>query len=128
MPSQKTQLASLLLALVCSLLTGVSQLLIKGAAEQAQLNSWWHSSTLLLIVLSYGLLGVAFVFYLLALRDGALSTIYPILAARYVWVVAIAPFFFASESLNTYKIAGAVLAALGVTIVATAGVRVDDAD
>lgn len=82
---------------------------------------WQDLMALLLFFVSYLLLGVALVVFLLALRRGALSTLYPLLAARYIWVVALAPVFFATEQLNVFKIAGATLTAVGVALVARQG-------
>lgn len=122
-PGLKGGIDSLLLALVCSLLTGAAQLGVKWAATIVPQQGWWNSAVLGLLALSYTLLGLGFVAFLLALRNGALSTIYPVLAARYVWVVALTPLLFAGESLNVYKLAGTALAAAGVALVARAGVR-----
>jgi len=123
MPIPKAQHVSLLLALLCSLLTGAAQLVVKWGAECLRGHGWLDPSALLLVFLSYVLLGAALVVFLLALRGGALSTVYPVLAARYVWVVVLTPLLFTSESLNFYKLAGAVLVAGGVALVARAGAR-----
>ena len=111
---------ALLLALACSLLTGAAQLLIKAAADRGRAAGWTDSSTLLWLLAAHILLGLGFLAFLLALRRGELSTVYPVLAARYVWVVAATPFLFSTESLTPLKLAGAALAALGVAIVARA--------
>ncbi len=108
---------------MCSLLTGAAQLGVKWAAELIRQQSWRDPAALGLLASSYALLGLGFVAFLLALRDGALSTVYPVLAARYVWVVALTPLLFSGESLNVYKLAGTALAAAGVALVARAGVR-----
>lgn len=119
----RTPTAALLLGLGCSLMTGAAQLLIKAGADRGRAAGWTDASTLLLLFVAHGLLGLGLVAFLLALRRGALSTIYPLLAARYVWVVAATPFLFATESVNPLKLAGAGLAALGVVLVARAGGR-----
>jgi multidrug transporter EmrE-like cation transporter len=119
----KTPATSVLLAILVSLLVGSGHLLVKGGAERLRLLGWSDPLGLLLVAGSYALLGLAFVLFVVALRTGELSTIYPILSARYIWVVALTPWLFASESVNLYKIAGVSLAALGVVIVARAGTR-----
>jgi len=116
----KTPGAALLLALACSLLTGAAQLVLKAAAGHGRALGWTASSTLLELFAAHALLGLGFLAFLLALRRGELSTVYPVLAARYVWVVAATPFLFATESVNALKLAGAGLAALGVLIVTRA--------
>jgi drug/metabolite transporter (DMT)-like permease len=119
----KTSARAVLLAVVVSLLVGSGHLLVKAGAERLRLLGWTDPPGLLLLAGSYALLGLAFVLFVVALRQGELSTIYPILSARYLWVVAATPWLFASESVNLYKLAGAALAALGVVLVARAGTR-----
>jgi len=120
-PDSGTPGAALLLALACSLLTGAAQLLIKAAADRGRAAGWTDASTLGWLLAAHVLLGLGFLAFLLALRRGELSTVYPVLAARYVWVVAATPFLFATESVSPLKLAGAGLAALGVLIVTRAG-------
>ena len=119
-PDSGTPGAALLLALACSLLTGAAQLVIKAAADRGRAAGWTDSETLLWLLAAHALLGLGFLAFLLALRRGELSTVYPVLAARYVWVVAATPFLFSTESLTPLKLAGAALAAVGVAIVARA--------
>ncbi|MEE8201116.1 MAG: hypothetical protein V3R29_08100 [Candidatus Acidoferrales bacterium] len=118
---KKTQTSALLLAVLCSLLTGTAQLLFKWGADRLRSYGWADSPALLSFLLAYFLLAIALVVLLQALRRGEMSTLYPVLAARYVWVVTLTPFLFSTESLNLLKIAGAGLAAVGVAIVAARG-------
>ncbi len=120
---QRTELIALLLALVCSVLTGAAQLTFKGSANLLRAGGLFDVRGWGLLAGSYLMLAVGLLFFLLALRRGELSTIYPLLAARYVWVVILAPVFFAADSVNLYKILGASLAAVGVVLVARGGVR-----
>ena len=143
-PEKKPPYGALLLALLCSILIGGAQMalkegtnLLRGSGKldvdqlrQAVLSQLNPESLLTLngvtiIVIAHVLLGVGMFFYLLALRKAELTTIYPILAARYVWVVALTPVFFPADSLSALKIAGAALAALGVTVVVRGGIRRD---
>lgn len=116
----RTPGAALLLALACSLLTGAAQLVLKAAAGYGRALGWTDPSTLLALLAAHALLGLGFLAFLLALRAGELSTVYPLLAARYVWVVAATPLLFSSESVNSLKLAGAALATMGVVIIARA--------
>lgn len=121
MTKQTAGATALLLALVSSVLTGTAQLIAKAGADRIhRLQTWQDAPALGLLFASYVVLGFAFLAFLLALRRGALSILYPVLAARYVWVVMVTPLFFATEVLNLYKIAGAVLTAAGVALVARA--------
>ncbi|MBI2956064.1 MAG: hypothetical protein HYY26_02005 [Acidobacteria bacterium] len=130
----RTTLAAILLGLACSLLTGVAQLGLKWSANRLRTLSgedWQALARAVLadhpalagIVLSYGVFALGLLLFLLALRRGELITIYPMLAARYVWVVAVTPLLFPGEFLNLYKLLGAGLAALGVFAVARGGLK-----
>lgn len=123
MTGQPTTKLTILLGVACSLLVGASHLIVKAAADRVRQFGWTDLSAGLLLLLSYSLLGIAFVLFLYALRSGALSTLYPVLAARYLWVVALTPVFFATETLNASKIAGAALVAAGVALVAGSGTK-----
>ncbi len=141
---KKAPSAALLLALLCSLLIGGAQMALKwgtnllrgpgeGGFDAGQLWGTVVShlnveglltlNGLTVIVIAHVLLAAGMFFYLLALRKAELTTIYPVLAARYVWVVALTPLFFPADSLSALKIAGAALAALGVTVVVRGGIR-----
>lgn len=122
-PPPKTSLAAILLGLACSVLTGLAQLGLKWGANRLPTSGLLDTGTLSLIFFSYLLFGVGLVFFLLALRRGELTTVYPLLAARYVWVVAVTPLAFPADVLNLYKLLGAALAALGVFAVARGGLK-----
>ena len=53
---------------------------------------------------------------ILALRDGQLSVLYPIIALTYVWVTILSPLFFA-DLINGFKVAGVALIVLGVSFI-----------
>ena len=120
---KKTRTVALLLAVACSVLVGASQLIVKWGVDRYRYFGWGDIPSLSAIVSSYAILGAGLLVLLLALRSGELSTIYPVLAARYVWVTALTPLLFPAESLNTFKIVGVVLAAVGVSIIGRAGLR-----
>ena len=60
------------------------------------------------LMIGYSLYGLSTVLLVLALRDGELSLLYPVIALTYVWVTMLSLFFF-QERMNVPK-------ALGVTI------------
>ena len=114
---------SLLLVFFCTLIGAVSQILIKtGATVLAQqvahpglisaatgmfTNPWLFSG--------YALYGVSAVLMVLALRDGELSLLYPVIALTYVWV-ALLSFVLFHESIGAYKMAGISLIVIGVAV------------
>lgn len=91
--------------------------MIKFGIERARQYDWTDPQALLLFLMAYCLLGIGLVLLLLALREGELSTIYPVLATRYIWVVAVTPLLFANETFNLFKLTGAAIAAVGVGII-----------
>ena len=53
---------------------------------------------------------------MLALRDGQLSVLYPIIALTYVWVTILSPMFF-NDVINAYKVIGVGLIVVGVSFI-----------
>jgi drug/metabolite transporter (DMT)-like permease len=114
---------SLLLVFLCTLIGAVSQILIKtGATNLAHhvahpgllsaaigmfADPWLFSG--------YALYGVSAVLLILALRDGELSMLYPVIALTYVWV-AVLSFLIFHESLGGYRMAGIGLIVVGVAV------------
>lgn len=68
------------------------------------------------LLAGYGLYGVNTILLVLALRQGHLSVLYPIIALTYVWVTILSPMFF-DDHLNPYKVAGVALIVLGVSLI-----------
>ena len=114
---------ALLLVFFCTLIGAVSQILIKtGATQLAQqvanpglihaaegmfTNPWLFAG--------YALYGVSAVLMVLALRDGELSMLYPVIALTYVWV-SVLSFFIFRESLPPMKLSGIALIVVGVAV------------
>lgn len=120
MPEAEQRTRVVLLALACSVLIGAAQWVIKWSADLSAKLGWLDPSVLARLALAYLLMGFGLLLLLLALRTGALSTVYPVVAARYIWLVALSPVLFSTESWNVYKIGGAILVAVGVSLVAGA--------
>jgi len=106
---------------VCTVLGAVAQLLIKVGMGPG------HFTPTLAGILSdvpliagyacYGLFTVAMV---LALREGELSMLYPIIALTYVWVTLLS-YSLLKEPPNLYKNAGIVTIVLGVAVLGRGG-------
>jgi multidrug transporter EmrE-like cation transporter len=56
---------------------------------------------------------------MLALRDGELSKLYPIIALTYVWVTLLSAYFF-YEPLTFWKLTGIAVIVAGVTVLGRA--------
>lgn len=111
-----------LLVLVCTLIGAAAQILMKmggnGLAGVGLADLLARPSLLLLNLPLFGgycLYGISTVLLVLALRNGQLSVLYPVIALTYVWVLLLSTVVF-SERLNLFKIAGvmAIVAGVGV--------------
>lgn len=67
------------------------------------------------LFVGYCLYGLSAVLLVLALRDGELSILYPVIALTYVWVTILSIWFF-RESINIWKVAGVSLIVVGVAV------------
>lgn len=101
------------LVFLCTLFGVAAQFLIKTSANslteitiQALLTNWALWLGLAMYGISTGLL-------ILALRDGELSLLYPVISLTYVWVTILSVTVF-DESVNVFKIAGITVICLGV--------------
>jgi drug/metabolite transporter (DMT)-like permease len=72
------------------------------------------------LIAGYALYGINTVMLVLALREGELSVLYPIIALTYVWVT-LAAYFRLHEPPNVYKNVGVTAIILGVIIIGRAG-------
>jgi multidrug transporter EmrE-like cation transporter len=75
----------------------------------------WALITNLPLFSGYALYGLFTLLLVIALREGELSMLYPIISLGYVWVTALSYFFF-HDSLNPLKTLGIVSIMIGVTV------------
>ena len=68
------------------------------------------------LLAGYGCLGLNTGLLVLALRNGQLSVLYPIIALTYVWVAILSPMFF-EDSLNAFKVVGIGFIVGGVSLI-----------
>ena len=114
---------ALILVFFCTLIGAVSQILIKtGATHLAHhvahpslLSAATGMFTDPWLFSGYALYGVSAVLMVLALRDGELSLLYPVIALTYVWV-SLLSFVIFHESLGAFKLAGIALIVIGVGV------------
>jgi drug/metabolite transporter (DMT)-like permease len=119
------------LVLGCTVFAAAAQVLMKFGAghDMPQMNladpSNWFPFVLAIVgnaplFLGYCMsAGTAFLL-ILALRDGELSRLYPIIAVTYVWVNLLSMYFF-HEKMNIWKAAGIVLVIGGVALLGRSG-------
>ena len=116
-PRKHTTLRSILLVVTCTIFGAVAQILIKfGAADldpnafaHGLLTNWWLLGGL-------SCLGLNTLLLIIALREGQLSVLYPIIALTYVWVVILSPMFF-DDRISFVKAVGVGVIVLGVSLI-----------
>jgi drug/metabolite transporter (DMT)-like permease len=114
----------------CTILGAIAQLLIKVGMMPAHLDP--SVKGLVPVVLAvvtdvplvagyacYGLFTIAMV---LALREGELSKLFPIIALTYVWVTLLS-YWLLKDTPNLYKNAGIAVIVIGVAILGQGGER-----
>ena len=106
---------SVALVFGCTLFGAVAQILIKSGANTLTSSNPLAMITNLPLVTGYSLYGISTVLLVLALRDGELSILYPVISLTYVWVTFLSLLFF-KESMNPYKLLGVLIIVLGVAI------------
>jgi drug/metabolite transporter (DMT)-like permease len=110
---------SVLLVFCCTLIGAAAQILMKIGMEQFRLDLVALLTNVPLIA-GYALYGLFTVGLVLALREGELSMLYPIIALNYVWVTLLS-YMLLHETPNLYKNAGIVTIVIGVAVLGRGG-------
>jgi multidrug transporter EmrE-like cation transporter len=121
------------MVLGCTVFAAAAQVLMKFGANHAmpQMNpgdpaTWMPFVTALLanyqLVLGYVVQSGNALLLILALRDGELSMLYPIIALTYVWVNLLSMYFF-HDQMNFWKGLGIALVIGGVALLGRASTR-----
>jgi multidrug transporter EmrE-like cation transporter len=108
-----TPWSSIVLVLVASFIGSFGAVFLKSGALRT--NSIW---TLVLnprLALGVGLFLLSTVFYLMGIRHGELSVLYPMVSLGYVWTLVWSRLFF-KEPLTGEKFAGLALVLLGIVL------------
>ena len=111
---EASRLKAIGLVFTCTILGAAAQLLMKLGMSHFQ-PDLAAILTNLPLVAGYALYGVNTLLLVLALKDGELSTLYPIIALTYVWVTLLS-YALLGERVNSYKNAGIIAIVLGVAI------------
>jgi multidrug transporter EmrE-like cation transporter len=83
--------------------------LVQNGIEKVLTDYW--------LIGGYGCYAVSALLFIIALKHGELSVLYPIIASTYVWVTFLSPMFFPTDSINWLKIAGVLCIVGGVTTI-----------
>lgn len=110
---------SIALVFCCTVLGAAAQMLMKLGANHLTPGLMGVVSNIPLMC-GYTLYGMSTVLLVLALKDGELSLLYPVIALTYVWVTGLA-FLIFHDSVNPFKLAGIVIIVIGVAVLGKAG-------
>jgi drug/metabolite transporter (DMT)-like permease len=120
-PDPRARRNSFLLVFACTILGAAAQLLIKTGMSPD------HFSPHLLAILTnipliagYTIYGINTLMMVLALKNGEMSMLYPIIALTYVWTT-LASYTLLGEPSNLYKNVGIVTIVLGVAVMGRRG-------
>ena len=114
--ASNTSFTSIGLVLLCTIIGAAAQVLMRMGAVGIENSSLIGSITNWPLLGGYLCLAANTGLLILALRDGQLSVLYPIIALTYVWVTILSPMFF-GDVINGFKVAGVALIVLGVSCI-----------
>jgi len=106
---------SVVLISSCTLISAAAQILMKIGMNHVSTLDPIALATNLPLVAGYALYGVFCLMMILALREGELSLLYPIISLAYVWVT-VASYFIFHDTINPLKLAGIVTIMFGVAM------------
>lgn len=104
----------------CTLLGAAAQVLMKTGANHLPHPGLIAMITNVPLMAGYCLYGISTLLLVLALRDGELSLLWPVIALTYVWVTVLS-FLIFHDHLNPFKVAGIVIIVIGVTVLGRGG-------
>jgi drug/metabolite transporter (DMT)-like permease len=115
-----THRSAILLISSCTLISAAAQILMKiGMTHVTRLDPIALATNVPLVA-GYALYGVFCLMMILALREGELSLIYPIISLAYVWVTVLSYFIF-HDTINPLKLLGIVAVMIGVALIGRQG-------
>ncbi|HYA16959.1 MAG TPA: hypothetical protein VEF06_05805 [Bryobacteraceae bacterium] len=126
-----TNRKSIYLVLGCTLFAAAAQVLMKfGAGHPLPIPDFSTPARAVAFVVAifsnaplffgYCMSAGTALLLILALRDGELSTLYPIIAMSYVWAIPLSMYYF-GDKLNIWKISGIALIVGGVALLGRFG-------
>jgi multidrug transporter EmrE-like cation transporter len=110
------------LVFCCTILGAAAQVLMKTGANQLAHPGLLGMIANLPLMGGYCLYGISTVLLVIALKDGELSLLYPVIALTYVWVTVLS-FLIFHDHINQWKVAGIVLIMSGVAVLGKGGRR-----
>ncbi|MBZ5579644.1 MAG: transporter [Acidobacteriia bacterium] len=120
--SARTRRQGVALVFGCTILGAAAQILMKTGANHLVHPGVAGMIANLPLLGGYALYGLSTLLLVLALRDGELSLLYPVIALTYVWVTVLS-FVIFHDRVNPFKIAGIVTIVIGVAVLGRGGER-----
>ena len=99
----------------CTILGAAAQILLKTGANHMTQVTLWSVITNWALIGGLSLYGVSTLLLVLALRDGELSMLYPVIALTYVWVTILSLIVFHDRA-NPLRLTGIVVIVIGVAV------------
>ena len=118
-PDRNARRNAFLLVFACTILGSVAQLLIKTGMNHFS-PQLIKLVTNLPLIAGYTLYGINTLMMVLALKNGEMSMLYPIIALTYVWTTLLSYTLLGDPS-NLYKNIGIVTIVLGVAVMGRRG-------
>jgi multidrug transporter EmrE-like cation transporter len=119
LPTTAGRRKSVALVFACTILGAAAQILMKVGMTHFTPNLLAIVTNVPLIA-GYVLYGINTLMLVLALKEGELSMLYPIIALTYVWVTLLS-YTLLSEPPNLYKNAGIATIVIGVAVLGRGG-------
>jgi drug/metabolite transporter (DMT)-like permease len=110
------------LVFCCTILGAGAQVLMKTGANQIAHPGLLGMIANLPLMGGYCLYGISTVLLVIALKDGELSLLYPVIALTYVWVTVLS-FLIFHDQINRWKLFGIALIVSGVGVLGKGGRR-----
>jgi drug/metabolite transporter (DMT)-like permease len=109
-----------LLVLGCTVLGAAAQIFMKLGANHLAHPGLIGMATNPSLLCGLVLYGLSTVLLVLALKDGELSLLYPVIALTYVWVTVLS-LLLLHDKPNPYKLAGIAIIVVGVSVLGRRG-------
>lgn len=113
-----TSLTAVIIVIMATVLGAFGALLLKIGSKKAHFDSGLFKNFHLITGLMF--YAVSSVFFIIALRHGDLSVLYPVVSFSYIWVSLLSVKFL-HEKMNKWKWTGIALIILGVSLVGIGG-------
>jgi multidrug transporter EmrE-like cation transporter len=117
-----TRRQSIALVFCCTILGAAAQILMKTGANTLAHPGLIGIITSLPLMAGYSLYGMSTLLLILALRDGELSLLYPVIALTYIWVTILSVLIF-KDSINGFKLIGIAIIVTGVAVLGRSGTK-----